>query len=231
MSQAVEYNFSQAHKERLAGEITFFNIKAEFGQVQLVKASFLGLDDYQGRFGLGGFLVRYNNVLDTDKDYVTEYGIWEFLPFRLSFVPFFKKGEFWHRGYGSRGDRFLFWNSVSMGQYAKFYTRFFAEASCLKFISRWRDPEKATAYRFEPEPVSKYRKIGRMYPATFTVGGQISYSLLAIEAGYIYQLSHWDEFYKNGFFLSHPDGFSFTGPYVSLNLSLGGILIGPSNGE
>jgi hypothetical protein len=226
-AQASKYSSPLISETKLVGEISFVNIKAEFRNVRVIQASFLGLGQYAGRFGFGGYLFRYNSITEGYDKYCMEYGIWEFLPFRISYVPFFKKGEYWHQRYHPENERLLFWDSVSPGKYAKFYIRLFGDASFIKFLSRWRDPMTIAEYVPGTEhgiiTWNKYRKIGKMYPPTLSAGIQISYTIVSLEAGYTYQTDRWYEFYKQGLILK-PEGFTFTGPFISANLNLGAIL-------
>jgi hypothetical protein len=207
---------------RLVGEVSFLNLKAEYGKVQVAKISLIGVGHYFQTFGVGAYLARYNSVLNDGKGYIREYEITEILPVRISYVPFFATGSYNSKSFSSQNEPFLFWNSVTPGQYAKFYTRFFAEASLIKYLSCLnRDPYLIV--NPDGSITNRFRTIGKMYPPTLTAGIQISYTILSLETGYTYQTERWYEFYKHGL-AWNPEGFSFSGPYISVNITLGAIL-------
>jgi hypothetical protein len=208
------------YKSRLVGEISLVNIKAEFSKVQIVNGSFLGLTEYYRNLGIGAYLIRYNNVLEGHSDYIEKYGIIEWLPFRISYVPFFIKGYYYYKNQTPEDASLFIWNPVTRGEYAKFYVRLFGEASLLKTLSRWED-----ARHYAPNtPISRtqFRKIGKLYPPTLTIGVQLGFTLLSLEGGYTYQTKKWYEFVKHGYYVD-PGGFTFTDFYFSAAFNIGAI--------
>ena len=199
-SQAPSYSSPPQYDTRLVGELMATELRLERGVESFASVGLLGLGHYYGEFGFRIQLMRYTELISGSTTYPSARPFVEWFPIRISYVPFFLRGKY-TRGWSSmENEPFFIWKSVTPGEYAKMYVRLFAETSYIIV-----------------------RGIRKKYPFVLTTGTQFSYGLLSFEGGFKFQPEKWYEFVRPGnFIITKP--FSFTGPYISANVTIGGIL-------
>jgi hypothetical protein len=183
------------------GELTALELKFESGRVGMLKTGFVNMGHYFKRFGIGLQLGRYSEVLNNNHHLPQGTGMWEWLPVRISYIPFLMRGKY-HGGDWEfmENEPFFVWNSVTPYEYARIYIRIFME----------------TSFR----QVMHYP---RFYPFVLTNGIQFNYGLLSIEGGYRIQPHRWKRL-TNRYLNSDPNGFTLNGLFISANVTIGGIL-------
>jgi hypothetical protein len=200
MCQAQGNSFPMKYDSKPVGELMALELRVEQGVEGFATVGLLGLGHFIDRFGVRIQLMRYTEFLTSSSNFPPTRPFVEWAPIRISYIPYFKRGKYTKGWSSMENEPFFIWKSVTPNEYAKMYIRLFAETSYIKI-----------------------RDIKKKYPFVLTGGVQLSYGLVSIEGGYKYQTKKWYEFVKPGnYLITKP--FSFTGPYVTANITIGGIL-------